>query len=86
MTVTPDPALVAFLGSETRARTLGVLANAEFPMTGYRVAVVAGVPRSRVYRELRRAIEAGIVRIEKDGYRLIDPDFRILLRKRIRWS
>ena len=88
MTAELDPALVAFLGSETRARTLGVLANAEFPMTGYRVALVAGIPRTKVYRELRRAIQARIVRLEQDGYRLIDPDFRILLRKRIRraWS
>lgn len=83
-----DPALVAFVGSETRVRTLGVLANAEFPMTGYRVAKVARVQEIKVYQELKRAVEAKIVRKEKDGFRLVDPDFRLILRKRYRvsWS
>jgi hypothetical protein len=79
-----DPALVAFCGSEARALTLGVLANAVSPMTGYRVAKVAGVPESKVYPELRRAVSAGIVRKEKDGYRLVDGDLRALLQKRVR--
>ena len=84
MTERTDPALVAFCGSETRVRTLGVLANAEFPMTGYRVAKVAGVPESKVYPELRKGIRVGIVRKERSGYRLIDSDLRGLLRKRVR--
>lgn len=79
-----DPAIVAFCGSETRARTLGVLANAEFPMSGYRVARVAGVPEPKVYLELRRAVKAGIVRREPGGFQLTDADLRALLRRRIR--
>ena len=79
-----DRSLVAFCGSETRVRTLGALANAEFPMSGYRIAKVAGVPEPKVYPELRRGVKAGIVRKEKDGYRLIDSDLRALLQKRVR--
>jgi len=79
-----DPALVAFCGSETRARTLGALANAVSPMTGYRVAKVAGIPEPKVYPELRRAVRADIVRKERSGYRLIDEDLRVLLQKRVR--
>lgn len=79
-----DRSLVAFCGSETRVRTLGTLANAEFPMTGYRIAKVAGVPEPKVYPELRRGVKAGFVRRERSGYRLTDPDLRALLRKRIR--
>jgi hypothetical protein len=79
-----DPALVAFCGSETRARTLGALANAVSPMTGYRVAKVSGIPEPKVYPELRRAVRAGIVRMEENGYRLIDDDLRTLLQKRVR--
>jgi hypothetical protein len=79
-----DPALVAFCGSEARARTLGTLANAVAPMTGYRVAKVSGIPEPKVYPELRRAVRAGIVRKEVNGYRLIDEDLRLLLQKRVR--
>ena len=79
-----DGALVAFCGSETRVRTLGTLANAEFPMSGYRVAKVAGIPESKVYPELRRAAMAGIVRKERGGFRMVDSDLRTLLRKRLR--
>jgi hypothetical protein len=79
-----DPALVAFCGSVARARTLGALANAVAPMTGYRVAKVSGVPEPKVYPELRRALRAGIVRKEGKGFRLIDEDLRFLLQKRVR--
>jgi hypothetical protein len=79
-----DPALVAFCGSEARARTLGALANAVAPLTGYRVAKVSGIPEPKVYPELRRAVRAGIVRKEENGYRLIDEDLRSLLQKRVR--
>lgn len=79
-----DPALVAFCGSENRVRTLGVLANAEFPMSGYRVAKVAGVPESKAYPELLRAVRAGLVQKSREGYRLTDPGVRALLRVRVR--
>lgn len=79
-----DRALVEFCGSETRVRTLGVLANAHSPMSGYRIAKVAGVPEPKVYPELRRGIRSGIIQKEKGGFRLIDPDLRALLQKRVR--
>jgi len=79
-----DPAIVAFCGSETRARTLAVLANASFPMSGYRVARVAQVAEPKVYQELRRAVGVGTVRRLRTGYLLADPDIRTLLRMRVR--
>ena len=84
MTRRTDPAIVAFCGSETRARTLGVLANASFPMSGYRVAKVAGLAEPKVYAELRRAVGAGTVRRTRAGYVLVDADLRTLLRLRVR--
>jgi hypothetical protein len=88
MTSRIDPGLAEFTGSETRVLTLGVLANATRPLTGYRVAKIAGRPEIKVYEELRRAIGAGTVEKTVDGFRLVDPDLRALLRKRVRlyWS
>lgn len=88
MSDTVDSMLVAFCGSVTRATVLGVLANAVIPMTGYRVARVAQIQPTKVYRELRRAAEAGLVENTSRGYRLLDPDVRTLLQKRVRlyWS
>jgi hypothetical protein len=83
-----DPRLIAFCGSETRVLTLGVLANSKGPMTGYRVAKVAGVQPIKVYRELDRAVESGLVERSSRGYQLVDPDLIRLLQKRFRvtWS
>jgi len=83
-----DPRLIAFCGSETRVSTLGVLANSSEPLTGYRVSKLAGVQPIKVYRELDRAVAAGIVRKGARGYVLSDPDLRALLQKRVRvsWS
>jgi hypothetical protein len=83
-----DPGLAEFAGSETRVLTLGVLANATRPLTGYRIAKIAGRPEIKVYEELRRATGVGTVEKTTDGFRLVDPDLRALLRKRIRlfWS
>lgn len=88
MRPTVDPALAALCGSETRALTLGVLANAELPMSGYRIAKVADLPRPKVYVELAKAIAAGSVRKGVRGYRLTDLGIRALLRPRVRlfWS
>lgn len=83
-----DPVLVALTGSETRARTLGVLANAERPLTGYRIAKLAGLAETKVYRELARAAQAGLVKKEESGFLLVPSDLRNFLRVRFRvaWS
>jgi hypothetical protein len=80
--------LDSLFGSRTRARTLAVLANAEAPLTGYRIAEVAGLPRPKVYQVLRQLINAGFVESLVGGVRLTDPDLRSMLQKRLRlrWS
>ncbi len=84
MGVDVDPALTSLIGSTSRLLTLAVLANADEPLTGYRVAKVANLPRQKVYPELRRSIEAGLVRKTASGFTLTDADVRALLRKRVR--
>jgi hypothetical protein len=84
MTVSTDPAIEQFCGSRARLETLGVLAAAETPMTGYRVAQIAGLPREKVYPELRKAVALGTVEKGEAGYSLIDGDLRTLLRERVR--
>jgi hypothetical protein len=79
-----DPLLVAVFGSETRVRTLAVLANAYGPMTAYRVGKVGGVPMPKVYREIDRLARRKLVARTGDGWVLLDPDVRALLRKRVR--
>lgn len=86
MAVFTDDALVAFCGSGTRVATLGVLANSEKPLTGYRVAKLAGLQPIKVYRELAKANRSGLVQKTARGYQLADSDLRGLLRKRIRIS
>jgi hypothetical protein len=49
-----DPKLVALFGSETRVRTLAVLAGAFRPLAAYRVAKVGGIPVQKAYEEVRR--------------------------------
>lgn len=79
-----DPGLLEFCGSEARLLALGVLANAERPMTGYRVAKVAELPPIKVYEQLARGVKVGIVRKTGRGYVLADTDLRTLLQKRVR--
>lgn len=86
MAVLADDALLAFCGSGTRVATLGILANSEKPLTGYRVAKLAGLQPIKVYRELAKASKSGLVQRTARGYRLADSDLRDLLRKRIRVS
>ena len=83
-----DPVLIAFCGSETRVLTLGILANSNVPLTGYRVSKITGLQPIKVYRELDRAANSGLVEKSTRGYRLVDTDLRALLQKRIRvsWS
>ena len=79
-----DPSLLALFGSRTRLLTMAVLANAEEPLSGYRVAAIAHLPREKVYPELRKGIDTGLLTTIGDGYRLVDPDIRALLQKRVR--
>ena len=88
-----DPGLAALFGSEDRVRTLAALANADAPLTAYRVATVVGIKPGNVYRELKRLIQVNEVERAptsdgKPGWKLVDGDVRALLRKRLRvvWS
>jgi UDP:flavonoid glycosyltransferase YjiC (YdhE family) len=56
-----DPALVSLFGSETRAVTLGALANSSRPLTAYRIARITGAQLSKVGAELRRLEAAQLV-------------------------
>jgi DNA-binding transcriptional ArsR family regulator len=87
------PQVAALLGSTNRVRTLAPLANAYRPMTAYRVAQLAGIPRTKVYEELRRLLKAGVVRERRNRrgsstWTLLDADMALYLRKKIRisWS
>lgn len=86
MTISIDPAVVTVTGSKTRALTLAVLANADRPFTGYRVAEVTGIPRSKVYAELARAERGGVVAKTPNGYRLADRALATWLCQRVRIS
>jgi hypothetical protein len=84
MAAESDEALESFCGSRTRLLTMSVLASAEAPLSGYRIATVAGLPREKVYPELQRAISVGSVEKTASGFVLNDSDMRLLLRKRVR--
>lgn len=93
MALSADPGLVALFGSEDRVRMLAALANAEAPLTAYRVAAMVGMKPPNVYRELRRLLEFNEVERAptpegRNGWRVIDADVRKLLRRRLRivWS
>lgn len=79
-----DPSLTSLFGSQTRLLTMAVLANAEEPLTGYRVAKIADLPRAKVYPEIRKGVTTGLLTRVDEGYRMVDSDVRALLRKRIR--
>lgn len=79
-----DAALSSLIRSQTRLLTMAVLANAEEPLTGYRIAKIASLPRVKVYPEIRKGVEAGILVKDRRGYRMVDADVRALLRKRVR--
>jgi DNA-binding PadR family transcriptional regulator len=89
MAVSVDPAVSALFGSETRVRALAPLANSQRPLTGYRVARMMGIPRTKIYSELTRLESEGWVTRSLDGrgravWTLNDPDVRRLLRRRVR--
>jgi hypothetical protein len=79
-----DPGLGSLVGSRARLLTLAVLANSDEPLSGYRIAKIASLPRVKVYPEIRKGIEAGILARDGQGYRMVDIDLRSMLRKRVR--
>jgi hypothetical protein len=88
-----DPGLAALFGSEDRVRTLAALANAEAPLTAYRVASMVQMKPPNVYRELKRLLEVDEVKRAttpdgQSGWTLVDLNVRALLqrRQRIVWS
>lgn len=83
-----DPGPLAFAGSKTRVLTLGVLANAERPMTGYRVAKTAGLAPIKVYGGTSQGDEG---RDGREGSRRVRacrqrPPFVLARKVRIFWS
>jgi len=84
-----QPALRRVLGGETRARVLGLLADAAVSKTGYELAKAARASPSKVYRILRDLAEADLVQVVSDRpgvrrYSLTDPDLRRFLLRRVR--
>jgi hypothetical protein len=84
MMVEVDSGLVSLFGSRTRLLTMAVIANADEPLTGYRVAKIADLPRIKVYPEIRKGVVTNLLVRDGRGYRMIDSDVRALLRKRVR--
>ena len=88
-----DPGVVALFGSETRAATLGALANAGQPLTAYRIAQMTRAQVIKTVTELRRLKKAGFV-VEaltnrgRTGWVISDPSLQDFLRQRVRivWS
>src|SRR5207249_1987595 len=83
------PALRRLLGGETRARVLGLLADATGPKTGYELAKEAHANPSKVYGILRDLTEAGLVNVVSDRpgirhYSLADADLRRFLLRYVR--
>ncbi len=76
-------------GSATRARILGLLAQASAPRTGYSIAKELEIGVSNVYPELRRLEAMALVaaRLDAKGskvYTLADEDLRRFLQRRMR--
>lgn len=89
MPLAVDPNISALFGSETRVRTLAVLANSPEPLTGYRIAQVSGDERTKVYDMLRGLARSGIIlsvrRADgRESWELADPDLRRMLVRRVR--
>jgi hypothetical protein len=88
-----DPGVVALFGSETRAATLGALANAGEPLSAYRLAKITQSQVIKTTAELRRLEGAGFVSRAltprgRPGWIISDGALRELLRSRVRivWS
>jgi hypothetical protein len=88
-----DPGVVALFGSQTRAATLGALANAGQPLTAYRLAKMTGTQVIKAITELRRLEKAGVVAMAptdrgRPGWILSDRSLEDFFRRRVRivWS
>ncbi len=84
-------ALSTLFGSEDRVRTIAILANADRPLTAYRIAKIARIEPPNVYRELSRLSKQGEVKRSADpseGWVLTDSDLRRMMQRRLRitWS
>jgi hypothetical protein len=86
------PELVALCGSVARASTLGALARAAGPVSGYRIGKTGSIPFPMVYKELERLRRAGLVSKRDGGWVLADAEVRRLFARRFparslgRWS
>lgn len=86
----PSP-LSRLFGSSDRLRILAVLANANQPLTAYRIAQVAGIQPPNVYREIKRL--SGLSELRKnalptEGWELVDSQLRRFVQQKVRvyWS
>lgn len=89
MTFKVNPILTNLLGGSARTAMLAALANSSEPLTGYRIAQISRVQPIKVYAELRRLAQIGIVsectlESGKNGWQMVDPDLRNFLRRRVR--
>jgi hypothetical protein len=64
--------MAILFGSEVRSSVLAVLANANGPLTGYRIARTGGLPQPKVHVQLRRLAKAGIAARRSEGWVLVD--------------
>jgi DNA-binding transcriptional ArsR family regulator len=64
--------MAILFGSEVRSSILAVLANANGPLTGYRIARTGGLPQPKVHVQLRRLAQAGVVVRKPEGWLLVD--------------
>lgn len=85
--------LAALFGSATRGATLGVLANGERPLSGYRIAKLAGCQQTKVNAVLfalrdEKLVVSVPLGPNRRGWVLEDPDLRRFLRRKFRvsWS
>jgi hypothetical protein len=64
--------MALLFGSQVRSSILAVLASANGPLTGYRIALTGGLPQPKVHVQLRRLSRAGIVVRNSEGWVLVD--------------
>lgn len=82
-----SPAIGALLGSENRARILGLLASTQEPKTGYAISKETGLTPSKVYPIVRKLHDAGILRVTMGRPKMVvlaDEDLRRFLVRRVR--
>ncbi len=89
MSANVDPGIVSLFGGETRVLTLAALSNSTSPLTGYRVTKLTGVQPTKVYEEIRRLANSGIVTKQvtengRTGWVVSDPYLRSFFRERVR--